>query len=204
MKSFRIYHILFAIGVATAWLTAEELGLVHAWTGYVIAALVALRLLLGLARRRGFEFRRMIPRGGTAPAGQDGLRHPLIAHSLTLLLFACVVGTAGTGIAMDQGGTLVGKSIRAHDEEREGRGREHEEDEDEALTAPSSLFGLAPAVRADDDGGEDGDAEEGPLGEVHETLGNLLLPLALLHAAYLLLFRLDLAKFMLFLPRRRA
>ncbi|PLK25893.1 hypothetical protein [Novosphingobium sp. TH158] len=108
---------------------------------------------------------------------------------------------------MDQGGTLVGKSIRADDGKRDRHGEHGDkrgndrEEEHEALSAPASLMGLAPAARAD--GGEGEEGEEGILGEVHETLGNLLLPLVLLHVLCLLVFRFDMACFMLFLPRRR-
>lgn len=193
MNTFRIYHLLFAAGCLTAYFTAEELGLVHVWTGYVIATLVTLRLQFGIASRRGFEFRRLLP---TRPADWQGK----LASLSALALVISVAGTAGTGIAMDQGGTLVGKSIRADDESHE-RGHEREE-EDEALASPSTLFGLVTPARAESE--EKGDQEEGPLGEVHETLGNLVLPLAIFHALMLLAFRLDLARFMLFLPRRKA
>lgn len=198
MKVFRLYHLLFAAGCMVAWFTAEELGLVHAWTGYVVAGLLVLRLTLGIAGRSGFQFRRLIPAGNVRNAGS-----PAISSALALALLFAVAGTAGTGLAMDQGGTLVGKSIRADDEkERHGEGRhENGEDEEEALV-PSSLLGLAPSARADD--GEGGEREEGLLGEVHETLGNLILPLAILHALYLLVFRLNMARFMLFLNRRSA
>ncbi|MCW1403242.1 hypothetical protein OKA06_13240 [Novosphingobium sp. MW5] len=198
MKAIRFYHLLFAAGCLLAWFTAEELGLVHAWTGYVVAGLVAIRLMLGLAGNSGFQMRRLMPTGGVRNAGS-----PAVSSALALALFVAVAGTAGTGIAMDQGGTLVGTSIRADDgKERHGEGRgEHGEDEKEAL-APSSMLGLAPAARAEE--GEGGEREEGLLGEVHETLGNLILPLAILHALYLLVFRLNMARFMLFLNRRSA
>lgn len=194
MSGFRFYHVLFAVAGLLAYLTAEELGLVHAWTGYGLAALLAVRLVLGLARRRGFEFRRLIPRFGSAPLGQGGLRHPAIGHALSLALFTCVLGAAGTGIAMDQGGTLLGKSIRADD------GGEHEgseSDEDEMLSL--SLIGIA---RADEGGEKESGEEEGLLGELHETFGNAMLILAAAHAAWLLLFRFALARYMLFVPKR--
>lgn len=198
MAGFRIYHILFAVACLVAYFTAEELGLVHAWTGYGLATLLAIRLLLGLARRRGFEFRRLIPRLGAAPRGQDGLRHPAIGHALSLALFSCVLGAAGTGIAMDQGGTLIGKSIRADDGDGEGdEGRGDHDDDDEEHFSAFGLIGTALAA----EGGEGGD-EEGPLGELHETFGNALLILTAAHAAWLLLFRFPMVRYMLFVPKR--
>ncbi len=195
MKSFRFYHLLVAAGALTAWFTAEELGLVHAWTGYVVAGLIFLRLLLGLTTKTGFEFRRLLPfaRGGT------GMQHPAISATLALALITCIAGTAGTGILMDKGGTLTGNSIRAHDDEKGMK--DHEEREDEAARAPSTMLGLITPARAED--GEREEREEGPLGEVHETLGNLILPLAVAHALYLLLFRFQMARFMAILPRKR-
>lgn len=194
MKALRFYHLILAGTALLAYFTAEELGLVHAWTGYVIAALLGLRLLLGIARKRGFELRRLMPSLATPPRGQSGIRHPVVSRLLVLAILTCVAGAAGTGIAMDQGGTLVGQSIRLHDEDAE-RGGEDEADEHEGS-------GARIASAEEHEGGEDED--EGPLGELHELFGNLILPLVALHALYLLLVRFELARFMLFLPPRRA
>lgn len=193
MKSFRFFHLLFAAGVATAWLTAEEFGLVHAWAGYAVAALIAARLGLAAVRQRGFELQRLRPRfsSGGGGGGLAVVGHAAAGRGLTLALILAVGSVTATGITMDKGGTLVGRSIRSGDGERIGNKTEHEEDE--ALVAPSTLFGLAPAAHADADradrgrGGEDGEAGEGGehrlLGEIHETLGNLLLPLVALPAS---------------------
>jgi cytochrome b len=199
MPFFRVYHILFGAAALAAYLTAEELGLVHAWLGYGIAALLLLRLALGLVHSRGFEFRRLLPRGGRAPLGQGGIRHPAIGHALTLALLVSIGGAATTGIAMDRGGTLVGQSIRNGD----GEGREHDEREDDEDHELS--LGLIGTARAGDDGdgAEGGEDEGGPLGELHETFGNIMLPLVLAHLGWLLLFRLDLARYVLFLKRAR-
>lgn len=193
MQAFRIYHVLFAIGATVSYFSAEEFGLVHAWLGYGIAALIVCRLVLGLMARRGFAFRRLIPRLAPPPNGMTGIRHPAINQVLVLALLASVAGAAGTGVAMDRGGTLTGISIRADDEARE-HGRNDREEHEASL-------GLIPTAYADE--GERKEEEEGLLGELHEAFGSVLLPLALIHAFYLLVFRFDLARFMLFLPRRR-
>lgn len=199
MKIFRLYHLLFGAGALVAYFTAEELGLVHAWVGYGIAALLILRAALGFASAQGFRFNRLLPRLRTG-ATAKGLRHPAIGNALSLALVLCVAGTAGTGIAMDRGGTLVGKSIRADDEENERE--EHGEEHEEASLFPALPALIPPALA--DVGGEGGEDEEGPLAEIHETLGNVMLPLAVLHALYLLIFRFQMARFMLFLNPRRA
>lgn len=198
MKRFRLFHLILAIAVAVAYFTAEELGLVHAWVGYAVAALISLRLLLGAVHSKGFEFRRLVPAFGTPPRGQTGIRHPAIGRALTLALFLAISGTATTGVLMDRGGTLVGQSIRAHDGERHRGG--HDEPEREAAANVVNAI-IAPPANAREDG-ERGEHEESALGEIHKTLGNLLLPLVIAHLLYLLVFRFDLARFMLFVPRK--
>ncbi len=192
MKPLRFYHLLLGAGCLLAWFTAEELGLAHAWTGYVVALLITLRLVLGLIGKSGFQFRRLIPR-----AGGDAAQKPAISAALSLALLVAVSGTAATGILMDKGGTLTGDSIRAHDDERSEAG-----DDEEAALTPATFVGLVSSAQAED--GERGEREEGLLGEVHETLGNMILPLAILHALYLLIFRFQVARFMIFMPRKQA
>lgn len=177
MKLFRLHHLLFGVAVIAAWLTSESTGVPHAWIGYAVAALLLLRLLLAAAHKSGFELRRLLPSFSKPPVGQTGLRHPAIMRSLILILFVAIATTAGTGIAMDKGGTLIGQSIRL-----EGAHEEHE----------------GPGARE-----ESGEHEESALAEVHETVGNLLLPLVAIHIVYMLILRRDLALYLLFWPRRR-
>lgn len=194
MKALRFYHLLLAGVTVLAYFTAEELGLVHAWSGYVVAALLGVRLILGLARKRGFELRRLVPSLAAPPRGQDGIRHPILSRLLVVAILTCVAGAAGTGIAMDQGGTLTGQSIRLDDGER-GGGEHENDDSDEGERA---------SLAADTGERASGEREdEGPLGEFHEAFGNLILPLVALHALYLLLVRFELARFMLFANPRR-
>lgn len=105
-----------------------------------------------------------------------------ITHALTLALFLCIGGVTATGIVMDNGASLsTAPTFQFRGEDREEKG-EH--------------------------GRHSGEAEhherESALNEVHEVLGNALLPLAIVHILYLLLFRLDMARFMLFVPRKAA
>lgn len=179
MKLFRVHHLLFGAAVIAAYFTAESTDIAHAWIGYGAATLIVLRLMLGFLRKSGFEFRRLRPILSAGALGQTGLRHPAIGRGLTVALLLAVAGTAGTGIAMDQGGTLIGQSVRL---DREGT--EHDEHEGGEREAGER-------------------EEEGALAEVHETLGNLILPLVAVHLAYMLLLRRDLAFFLLFMPKRR-
>lgn len=207
MNAFRSFHVLFALAVIAGYVTSEEFGLAHAWIGYGVATLILVRIVLGVARRRGFEFRRLTPRLGGLALSKAGLRHPAIASGLTLALALCVTGSAATGLAMDRGGTLVGNSIRSHDDDHERRhGRRHGDDRDEdehARAAPSDMLGLASPALAGDGEDEAEEEDEGALGEMHEVFGNALLPLAILHLVYMLIFRFDMARYVLFVPRRK-
>ncbi len=55
----------------------------------------------------------------------------------------------------------------------------------------------------EDDEGEGGEREGGPLGEAHELLGNALMLLVATHVAYLVVFKRPLARFMVFAPAKK-
>ena len=189
IKTLRIYHLVLAISVIAAYLLGEGDGILHAWVGYGVAALLAIRLAIGLVPRTALSLRRLIPSLARPPLGQTGLRHPAISRTLVLAILLATTGAAATGILMDRGGTLKQQSIR----------------EDAFLF---QLIPSAVANEAEADHGERGEeqegkeAEEGPLGELHELFAHLILPLVGLHVAYLLMFRFDMARFMLFRERR--
>ena len=172
MSSFRIYHLLLGAAVAGAYFTSESTGIPHAWIGYGVAALVLLRMALGLAGKSGFGWQRLRLKRTARNPGRTALTHPLVGRALTLALLLCIATAATTGILMDRGGTLVGQSIRATD------GEEHEDH-------------------------EEGAHEESLLAEIHETSGNALLPLVIVHLLWMLVARRDLAMFLLFWPKRR-
>ncbi|WP_067731851.1 cytochrome b/b6 domain-containing protein [Novosphingobium naphthalenivorans] len=169
MKAFRTYHLLFVLAVLVAYFTAEGMAITHAWAGYLVAAFLALRGLLGLLKASGFAWTRLMPLGSSA-----------LTHALTLALFLCIAGVTATGIVMDKGVSLSSTPTfqisREDRDESEGRGR---------------TFGTGERHE-----------RESAVNAVHEALGNILLPLAIVHVIYLLLFRLDMARFMLFVPRK--
>jgi cytochrome b len=208
LKTLRLSHLLLALGATAAYLTGEAGGGIHKLIGYTVAALLILRLLLSLGGGV-FALSRWIPRA-KAPAGQGGLKHPAISRLLVLAILTCTAGAGTTGVLMDQGRALANPQFTLGEgdegEEREGgEGRAQDNDDDEALrsTAPFArqLMVAGVTYRGDAEGEEE---EEGPLGELHELFANLLLPLVGIHVAYLLLFRLPLAQFMLFWPKRKA
>lgn len=208
LKKLRWFHLLLALAAAAAYFTGEMGGGGHRLIGYTVAALLTLRLLLSLAGGGSFGWRRWMP-PTHAPAAMRGLKHLAISRVLVLAILLCTAGAATTGVLMDEGRALANPSFSFGDGEdgEEGEGR----DDDEARQSLPHGVSHRPVVtagigfaRIGGEGEEEGDDEEGPLGEIHELFANLLLPLVGLHIAYLLLFRLSLAKFMLFWPTRKS
>ncbi|GLQ07998.1 cytochrome b/b6 domain-containing protein [Sneathiella chinensis] len=56
----RVFHWSLVAGVALAWLTGDELERVHEWTGYFIAALLAARVIWGVAGSRYARFMQFV------------------------------------------------------------------------------------------------------------------------------------------------
>lgn len=150
-----------------------DFGLVHDWLGYGVAAIVLLRLLWAVFNPRQLGLNRFYP-------DFDGLRfdnayrHPAVSKALILGIAVTLIGATLSGVVMD-GGRAIGLA-------------------DATFIAPAFANGDA----QDDDGQRDEFMEE-----IHEALSNLLIIFVVLHAAYLLLFKRPLARFMLYRDRRR-
>lgn len=186
MNRVRLYHALLAVLAIAAYLTGE-INPYHAWLGYGVAGVIVLRLLWALGGERQAGLMRFYPKF-------EGLKlkglatHPAISHLLMLGIALSLLTVVGTGIAMDQGRAFGLGPPRA----------------ERAAAAPAAEGEIRyrNAEHGEDDEGEGGEhGEDGPLSEVHEIAGTLLLVFVGLHVAYLLLFKRPLAKFMLFLPR---
>ncbi|WP_291201867.1 cytochrome b/b6 domain-containing protein [Hyphomonas sp.] len=182
MNRVRLYHALLAILAIAAYLTGE-IDPAHAWLGYGVAFVIVLRLLWALGGERQVGLMRFYPKF-------EGLKlkgaatHPAISRVLMLGIALSLLTVTGTGIAMDQGRSI---GLQPASAER---------------TYVQSPAELRYAGDGEDDEHEDEeDGEEGPLSEIHELAGNLLLAFVGMHVAYLLVFKRPLAKFMLFLPR---
>lgn len=161
----RVFHWGLVAAFATAWLTAGELQPVHEFAGYTIAALVAFRLIWGFAGSHYARFAQFVKGPGETLAylgtmlrGSErrSLGHNPAGAAMILALLLTLSGTAFTGWLMAE--------------------------PDRVAMLPGLPQIVSPA-RADDDGDEPGEGREieGPLGDLHETLANLLLLLVGVH-----------------------
>lgn len=178
IHSIRAYHAILALLVILAYVTSEW-GSIHAWLGYGVALMILVRLGLAASGLPQLGLERFYPHFTGLNLGRI-TTHPAISRSILLAIAISLVTVTATGLVMDGGRTFsgAGPGLPSAAAERltTGDGEPHEED-----------------------GEGDGD-EDGPLGEVHELFGNLLLLLVGGHVAYLLVFKRPLARFMLFMP----
>lgn len=186
MNRVRLYHALLAVLAIAAYLTGE-FGPVHAWLGYGVSAVIVLRLLWALGGERQAGLMRFYPDFGALKL-KGAATHPAISRVLMLAIALCLLTVTGTGIAMYQGRSI-------------GLGGPQAEGAAPAKGTEGKIRNRDAEHREDDDHEGKEHGEEGPLSEIHELAGNLLLATVGMHVTYLLLFKRPLAKFMLFLPR---
>lgn len=173
MQKIRIYHASLAILSLLSYVTGD-LGIIHSWLGYGVAAVIAFRLLWALSGNPYVGLTRFYP-------SFEGLKltnifmHPAISKVFMLGILLSLLTATATGIAMDKGRDLGFANME-----------------------------LVTTAYADDEGEHDKKNKnfyEEALEETHEFFANLFLFFAGMHASYLLLFKRPLAKFMLFLNK---
>ena len=171
----KLTHWSTVIAIVVNALITEEGSSGHVWIGYALAAVLSLRLLWGVIGPREARFtsfppspRRALRHLGDIANGRathHASHNPLGALMVyaiwtTLgIIIASGIAMAGIPIAPDAdpaaAPSAMASTIQASDEARNEDTEEHER----------------------------GEAEEGPLGEVHEIAVNLLYVLILLHIA---------------------
>lgn len=175
MQTIRALHAALAVLAVLAYLSGD-FGTVHAWLGYGVALVIALRLLAALTGRIAGIWSLGLQRYYPHFAGlrfDNALSHPAVSRVLIAAIAASVIGATAAGIALDRGRALGLAG--------------------EALVAPAMA----------DEGRRDRPRRslaDRALKEAHEALANLMLLSVGAHVAYLLAFRRPLARFMLFLP----
>lgn len=167
MHRIRIFHAFLAITVLAAYFSAET-GLIHAWLGYGVAALIAFRLIWALSGAPQLGLERFYP--SFKDLHLKGIAtHPAISRLLLACIALSVIGATGTGIMMDNGRSLQ----------------------------PASLSSLAFSAESEESEESEDESDEA-YEEAHELLANLAMAFVVMHVLYLLAFKRPLARFMLF------
>ena len=166
----RVFHWGLVLAFAIARLSAEEIQPVHEFAGYVVAGLIAFRLIWGLVGPHYARFTQFLRGPGAVRAylgdvmrGREAryIGHNPAGAAMVVALLVTLSGTAFTGWLM-------------------------EEPQRQAML-PDLPAIVAPAFAdsdEDEEYGEYGEGRgeaEGPLKEVHEVFANLMLLLIALH-----------------------
>lgn len=172
LSRIRLYHAILASLSLLAYVTGE-VGIIHAWLGYGVSAVIVFRLLWALSGERQLGLMRFYPSFEGLKLN-TALTHPSISKTLILGIGLSLIAVTATGIFMDKGHAIGMADTQ-----------------------------IITTVYADnDEGGFDNREKDSFLGETHEFFANLLLMFVGMHAAYLLLFKRPLALFMLFVPNQ--
>lgn len=167
----RVFHWSLVAAVAVAWLSGEEWDDLHIIAGYVVAGLVAARLLWGFVGGKYARFSQFLRAPGTVVAylrdvlarrERRYLGHNPAGAAMIVALLLVLASTAFTG-------WLVKNPTRL-------------------AQMPAMPQIIAPAFAdGDDEGGRDDDGASEIVAELHEVLANFLLVLIALHVAGVIL-----------------
>ncbi|MCA8869786.1 MAG: cytochrome b/b6 domain-containing protein [Rhodobacteraceae bacterium] len=164
----RAFHWGLVAAFAIVWLTADEVQKVHEIAGYIIAGLIAFRLIWGLVGSRYARFSQFL-RGPKATLSycRDmalGRERRYLGHNPAgaVMIVALLFTLAATALT----GWLI-------------------EEPDRTARLPE-LVQIVPPARADEAGHHDHKKND-TLEDVHEVLANLLLMLVALHVAGVIL-----------------
>jgi len=175
----RVGHWTLVVAFATAWFTGEEESLVHIWSGYVVAAVVAVRLLWGFVGTRHARFSEFVRGPGAVIAYMRGLAtgnaprfigHNPAGGAMAIALLAALAVTTISGMMVyaieENAGPLAGFASMT---------------DSAPVLAPIVL--QAHARNDDDDNHPEGSGEgsEEFWEEVHEFGANASLALIVLH-----------------------
>jgi cytochrome b len=160
----RVFHWGLVVAFVIVWLSADELQPLHEISGYVIAALIAVRVLWGFIGTRYARFTQFL-RGPSTTARYlsdtvNGREARYIGHNpagavMIVAILITLSGTAFTGWLMAE--------------------------PDRQAFLPDLLQITSTAYADEDEYGEYGEEGEEVLEELHETLANLMLLLIALH-----------------------
>lgn len=158
----RLFHWSLVAAFTVSWFSAEELSSVHEVSGYVVAGLVAFRVVWGLIGTRYARFAQFLAGPGTVLSylgdmvrGKERryLGHNPAGAAMIVALLVTLSGTAFTGWLLEEPGRVA---------------------------MLPDLPQIAAPAWADEDGENRRGGEEA-LEEVHEAFANLMLLLVALH-----------------------
>ncbi|MEJ6479115.1 MAG: cytochrome b/b6 domain-containing protein [Octadecabacter sp.] len=165
----RVFHWILVVAFVVAYLSAEELSTIHEIAGYIVAGLIAFRLIWGFVGSKYARFSQFL-RGPSKTIGYigdvaRGKEHRYLGHNpagaaMTVALLFTLAGTAFTGWLL--------------------------EDEGRIAMLPELPQIISPAYAGGDGEGYGGGGSEA-VEEVHEVLANLMLFLIAAHVGGVLL-----------------
>ncbi len=170
----RVAHWALVVAFTVAYLTEDDALTVHVWAGYVVGALVVLRIGWGFVGPQHARFGDFLYRPGVVIGylgalvrlrGRRYLGHSPAGGAMVVLILAALLGTVSSGLWLyavdDNRGPLAG-----------------------IVSAPAAPTAAAPTYGGDDHD-ESHNAES--LEEIHELVANLALVLVFLHIGGVLL-----------------
>lgn len=104
MSRVRLFHLLFAL-LAVVTYTVSDIKPLHFWLGYGVMALILFRLGWGAVGDKQVHVARLFPSfaGFTI---KSALKHPALTKTFIVGILVLLVGTALTGIMMEQGRSI--------------------------------------------------------------------------------------------------
>jgi cytochrome b len=159
----RASHWLIAIGFFVAYFTEEDAMTVHAWAGYLVGALLVLRIIWGLIGPRYARFSNFIYAPGAILnyfwALLTGHAKRYVGHSpaggaMIILLMVSLGATVGTGLIVYAQERAAGPLA--------------------PFIAQTQQIGVRGSVKTEEE-------SESAFEEVHETLANITLALVIFH-----------------------
>lgn len=177
MHRLRLYHALLVALVLASYLSGEW-GIVHAWFGYGVAAIILVRLVMALSGLPQLGLMRFYPHFAGLKLG-NAITHPAISRTLLLAIAVSLLTVVATGIALDRGRALGVAKAEIVSTAHTGEKRERVERQEQ-------------------------EGEGGLIEDAHEFFANFLMLIVAVHVVYLLAFKRPIAHFMIFVePRNR-
>lgn len=141
----RVFHLLFVLVFLIAYFTGDDSDLLHVWLGYGLLAFLAVRLILALARVKGFP--------ALWPTFRPGMAVATASRALVVALLLSAGVTLATGLMMVDNARVLGITTASAivpayagdgSEESDRTAYEFAEDiEDVHETAANTTLGLA-------------------------------------------------------------